>query len=214
MARSKESSKRGRSQAKNKSSARANVPDFYREMLVDTISSATQVNDEGKIIKRRRVAGQIVTQSQGITDDSDKDSSVLNGIDQSDDFRSSAPAIQQTIFNDSEDSAESDLDWEEINLKENLDEGFSSTHLEDQTNELNLVLDRDRSKSQAQERTRRAPVTTAERQLRFETHKMHLLSLLVHVHIRNHWCNDEKVHVRKTFLRRMVEKRLKDQREH
>lgn len=200
MARPKENSRRGRSQARNNPSARANVPDVYKEMLIDTISSPTQVNDEGKIIKRRRVAGQIVSQSQGITDDLDDESSLPSGIDQPDDLRNPKSAIQQTAYNDSEDSAESDLDWEEINLKGSLDEGFSSNHLDNETNELTLVLDEDGGKTRGKERIRRAPVTAAERQLRFETHKIHLLSLLVHIHIRNHWCNDERVHVRNKFL--------------
>ena len=201
MARPKENSKRGRRQPRNKPSGHANVPDVYKEMLIDTISSATQINDEGKIIKRRRVAGQIVTHSQGKSDGLDDDDlSVPSGIDQLDELRNPKSAIQQTAYNDSKDSAESDLDWEEINLKESLDEGFSSKQFDDQTDELNIVLDGDGSKSQERERIRRAPVTAAERQLRFETHKIHLLSLLVHVHIRNHWCNDAKVHVRETFL--------------
>lgn len=200
MARSKENPKRGRNEAKKKSSSSANVPDVYKEMLTDTISSATQINDEGKIIKRRRVGGQIVTQSQGITGRLDDDSSIQNGMDQSNHSRIPEPAIQQTAYNDSEDSAESDLDWEEINLKGSLNEDFASKNLDNQTVELNLVLDQDSSTSRGQEKIRRAPVTAAERQLRFETHKIHLLSLLVHLHLRNHWCNEEKVHVGETVL--------------
>lgn len=200
MARAKENSKRGGNQTKNKSSASAKVPDVYKEMLVDTISSATQVNDEGKIVKRRRVAGQIVMQGQDITDSLDDGPSISNDTGHMNIRRNLKPTTQQTAYNDSEDSAESDLDWEEINLKESLDEDFSSKNLDNQTDELNLVLDEDGSRSRRQERIRRAPVTAAERQLRFETHKIHLLSLLVHVHLRNHWCNDEEVHVGKTVL--------------
>lgn len=213
MARAKETSKRGRNQAKDKSSASAIVPDVYKEMLVDTISSATQINDGGKIIKRRRVAGQIVMQGQGMADSSECGSSVPNGTEHMDISRNSEPANQQTAYNESEDSAESDLDWEEINLKRGLDEGFSSKHFENQTGELSLVLDEDSSRSRGLERSRRVPVTAAERQLRLETHKMHLLSLLVHIHLRNHWCNAEEVHVRETVILCMIEKRLKDQRE-
>ena len=198
--RSNENSKRGRKQAKNRSSASTNVPDIYKEMLVDTISSATQVNDAGRVIKRRRVAGRIVMQDQGITDALDDDSSVPNGVNQADDLRYPEPAALQTAYNDSEDSAESDLDWEEINLKGSLDEGFSSKHLDNQTDELNLVLDEGGSRYRGPDKIRRAPVTAAERQLRFETHKIHLLSLLVHVHLRNHWCNEEDVHVGETLV--------------
>lgn len=214
MARAKENSKRGRHQAKDKSSASSQVPDVYKEMLVDTISSATRVNDAGKIIKRRRVAGQIVTQGQGITDGLDDDSSVPNGTERMGDSQNLEPATQQTAYNDSEDSAESDLDWEEINLTRGLDENFSSKNLDNQTEDLSLVLDENSSRSRRQERMRRVPVTAAERRLRLETHKIHLLSLLVHLHLRNHWCNQEEVHVGDTIQLCILEKRLKDQREH
>ena len=200
MARVKETSKRGKNQAKDKSSASAPVPDVYKEMLVDTISSATQVNDAGKVIKRRRVAGQIVVQGQGIKDGLDDYSSVPNDTENVDVSRNLEPTTQQTAYNESEDSAESDLDWEEIDLKGSLDEDFSSKNPDNQTDELSLVLDENSARSREREKSRRAPVTAAERQLRLETHKIHLLSLLMHVHFRNHWCNEEEVHVGETVL--------------
>ena len=43
--------------------------------------------------------------------------------------------------------------------------------------------------------TRRKPVTTAERRERLAVHKVHLLLLLFHAHIRNSWCNSQQVEV-------------------
>lgn len=198
MARVKETSKSGRPQAKDKTSARVKVPDVYREMLADSVSSANQVNGEGKIIKRRRVAGKIIMQGLGEApaDSSDHESSALNGPEHVDLMQNRGSPTQQTAYKESENSAESDLDWEEVDLKESPDKDYSSTHLDNQTGELNLVLNEDSSGPQGQGRIRRVPVTAAERQLRLETHKMHLISLLVHIHLRNHWCNGEEVHVR------------------
>lgn len=214
MARFKETSKRGRNEAKDISSANAKVPDVYKEMLVDTISSATQINDAGKIVKRRRVAGRIITQGQGITDSLDEGSSLPSGTEHADASRNLEPAMRQTAYNESEDSAESDLDWEEVDLKKSVAEDFLPENLSNQADELNLVLDEDSSRSRGQQKIKRVPVTAAERQVRLETHKVHLLSLLVHIHLRNHWCNEGKVHVGETVLSYMVEQRLKSQREH
>lgn len=196
MVRPTKSSKSRKKQVKERSSTRSEVPDVYREMLADTVSSATTINDAGKIIKRRRVAGQIVKQSeiQGTVDNLERDSSGLNNLGQVDLAPHHELPSQQVIYNDSEDSAQSDLNWEEVDLKEGLDED-SSQHSDDQTGELNLVLNEGRSGSQVQGKSRKVPVTAAERRIRLEVHKMHLLCLLMHIHLRNHWCNGEEVHV-------------------
>lgn len=198
MARRKKTSKSGKPQPKNRTLARAQVPDVYKEMLADLVSSANQVNDEGRIIKRRRVAGQIIMQGRGdaLADSSDHGSSASNAPEQVDFIRNGGSPTQQTAYKESESSAESDLDWEEVHLKEGPVKDYSSTQLDNQTGELNLVLNEDSSGPQGQGRIRRVPVTAAERQLRLETHKMHLIGLLVHIHLRNHWCNGEEVHVR------------------
>ena len=202
MARLQKNSSLSRRQGKDKSPAGTKVPDIYKEMLAETVSSATDISNAGKIIKRRRVAGQIVTHDQdsdqlhGLTDDLNHHSSIPNDAEHVDMTPTRVSANQQTAYHDSEDSAESDLDWEEVDLKEGLDEDSSLSHVETQSGELNLVLGEENNKSREQGRSRKLPVTAAEKQMRLEIHKMHILCLLVHVHLRNHWCNGEEVQVR------------------
>lgn len=197
MARTKDDRRAGRGDA-GKTNTYPEVPGVYREMLADTLSSPTQVSEEGKTVKRRRVAGRIVTRGnervtrdrfnheQGATDnDTDTEKYPL---------KKNAP-LEQTAYDESEDSADSDVDWEEVDLTHNFKEGDSSEQDDANNTELNIVLGNDSDRPHKQEILKRRPVTAAERQLRFEIHKMHLLSLLIHVHIRNHWCNDGKVHV-------------------
>lgn len=200
MARVKGITKPGRPKAKDETSARGRVPDVYKDMLADAVSSASQTNDEGKVIKRRRVAGRVINQpliEKPIHDSEVPDEKGYENITQDDE-----PAAQQTAYNESEDSAESDLDWEEVNFKEGLTQDASSRHLDNKSGELNLVLSEDHRGPRGQVRIRKAPVTAAEKQLRIETHKMHLLSLLVHIHLRNYWCNWKEIHVRLLYCMR------------
>ena len=57
---------------------------------------------------------------------------------------------------------------------------------------LNLVLG-DPSPSKPVNATARRKITAVDRRIRLETHKLHLLCLLFHVHLRNRWCNNDEV---------------------
>ena len=191
-------SKKGRGiRGPRNSAAESVVPDVYREMLADASSSTpTKFDEEKKPVKRRRVGGRVVKQE--LNESALSQSSQVSSDANNTDYERSKPKPQavncQTSYAGSEDSADSDVDWEEVDLKdaseENLlDDDGSEDH------ELNLVLgakDHDGGRPSA---PRRKPASAAEKKLRLEIHKMHLLSLLVHVHRRNHWCNDEETHV-------------------
>lgn len=102
------------------------------------------------------------------------------------------PGREQTAYDESSDSIESDLDWEEVDLAQTAVQEDDSN----QNGALDLVLGGNKPlKSPERMSRKRKPATTAERKLRLEIHKMHVLCLLAHVHLRNHWCNDEQVHV-------------------
>lgn len=195
------SSKTGaKSRAVERKPARNEVPDIYKEMLADAVSSSpTRTSEEGRVLKRRRVGGRVVTQGQ---DDSAQEQSVGNSRAGSDTgldapFEDSVSARQKIVESESEDSANSDLEWEEVNIRNTESEGQELKLGNGQSEGLNLILDGGDVQAASRKRnTKRKPITTAEKKLRLEIHKLHLCTLLVHCFIRNHWCNDEKIHVR------------------
>ena len=167
------------------------VPDVYRDMLADANSSPVQSDADGRSIKKRRVAGRLVTHSQLISNQPSGENRE-SGID--DLFEERAPIQQQIVQSESEDSADSDVNWEEVDLK-GVSEDEASSGLDPQPEELNLVLGEDKQRLLKPERRKGKIITGAERKLRLEVHKMHLCCLLVHVYIRNSWCNDQGVQV-------------------
>lgn len=171
-----------------------NVPDVYTDMLAVAVSTPAQVNEEGKIIKRRRIAGRVVSQDQPEGEDNKLHqlpiATAHDGLD-----LENRPVIQQTIYNESEDSADSDMDWEEVGFGRTSDREDLPESDVTRTDELKLVLGNKDQEAARSMPTKRKPITSAERQLRLHIHKMHLISLIFHVYLRNHWCNDEEVHV-------------------
>ena len=169
------------------------IPDVYREMLVDAVSS--KFNEEEKPIKRRRIGGRMVEQGLDETAFYQSDQALIEPHDT--DIEQSMlrfKARQQMVFTESDGSADSDIDWEEVDLKDTYKENFSVVDVSP-NQELNLVFGGDSNDTRRPSAPRRKPASAAEKKLRLEIHKMHLLSLLVHVHRRNHWCNDEDTHV-------------------
>lgn len=101
-------------------------------------------------------------------------------------------ARRQSQYDESEVSSESDVDWEEVDLEEDVRMNDGPANAQ----ELNLVIDdMGASKSDSRQQSKRRQATPAERRMKLEIHKLHLLCLLAHVHLRSHWCNDDQVHV-------------------
>lgn len=190
----------------------------YRDMLAEAEleSSPTQTGDEGRPIKKRRVRGQIITQEEAGSDRAGPSIGILeppvrqqsfSEEDQGqapsdDDLNSSKAAVvkhlphqEQTAYKE-ETSEESDFTWEEVELAQEVDQPTLQPADEDDKQSLDLVLDRDERQDQKDTAAaRRRPLNAVERKLRLDVHKMHLLCLLSPVHLRNHWCNDQNVHV-------------------
>lgn len=186
---------RANSKAAGKSRRKVDVPDVYRDMLADTVSSfPTRTSADGRAVKRRRVGGRVVIQAND-SPQSTPESKATNEDNIDDLFNEPKPGRQRIEQTESEDSTESDVDWEEINLKDSGTQGAAVERDFEESGELNLVLGGDERRTSKSAQVRLKPVTAAEKKLRLEIHKMHLCSLLVHVYIRNHWCNDESVHV-------------------
>ena len=192
-------SKTAKSKATEIMSTRDVVPEVYREMLADAVtSSPTQTSDDGRPIKRRRVGGRIVTQHHDspASHQSDESSKTGNDSDLDELFEDVRPHRQQILQTESEDSADSDLDWEEVVSREGVKQEGTPERENTKLGELYLVLGQEgqESKLSRQQHPKRKPATAEEKRLRLEIHKMHLCSLIAHVYTRNHWCNDGKIH--------------------
>lgn len=191
--------KRAKSRVAGNSKAKHAVPDVYGEMLADAVSSSpNRKNQDGIPIKRRRVGGRIVTQNV-VDDVSQRPDLSINmehqsGVD--DLFEEPKPTLQhiEQTETESEDSVDSDEDFEDVDLGSNVEQHQISDNEIGQLGDLNLVLGADVQKTPSSAQVRRKPITSMEKKLRLEIHKMHLCCLLAHVHLRNHWCNDENVH--------------------
>lgn len=190
--------KDGKAKATKRASSRADLPDVYAEMLSEALSSPAQVSDEGKIIKKRRVAGRVAGEGKDLRVDhqAEKLQDIESITDGEEGIGTSFERAKQQIFDESEDSEPSDGDWEDVDFVKPImyqEEPLGRDDAGD--GGLDLVLETGDREAQSQTTLKRKPITQAEKQIRVDIHKMHLLCLLFHVHVRNHWCNDEKVHV-------------------
>ncbi|KAI9818807.1 MAG: hypothetical protein M1827_007627 [Pycnora praestabilis] len=180
------------------------LPDVYQDMLVEAVSSSpSRFNEEGRPLKRRRTGkyqGKEKSEESRAVNNRLKDLLSTDGDVNSDSNTEgseleSRRSVPQRAYDESEDSADSDANWEEVDLNQEqkgidtMSEGVNT----DDGEELNLVLNGGQSNEKGHTRMQRKPITAIEKKMRLEVHKMHLLSLLAHVHLRNHWCNDVEV---------------------
>ncbi|KAI4178953.1 MAG: hypothetical protein L6R41_008127 [Letrouitia leprolyta] len=195
--------------------------DAYRDMLAEAEADSSPIltGHEGRPIKRRRVRGHIVTEGGFGSNQNDllssqtkpaprsqitprKNDDPASSDNNSSDSRIPVPTLsihpvygEQTMLKD-EASDESDFAWEEVELAQEVDQPHVEPADRDEDEGLNLVLDVEAKKGrEGTVAARRKPLTAIERKLRLEIHRVHLLCLLSHVHLRNHWCNDQNVHV-------------------
>ena len=143
-------SKGSKSKAKGKAPEKNDVPDVYREMLAHAVtSSPTRTSDDGRAIKRRRVGGRIVTQRHDDPASHQSDQSSNNGNDSDLDeiFEDVKLPRQHIMQTESEDLADSDTDWEEVDLREGIkQEGTPSVRL---TNRESSILSLDEKAKKA-----------------------------------------------------------------
>ncbi|KAL9628805.1 MAG: hypothetical protein Q9204_005649, partial [Flavoplaca sp. TL-2023a] len=197
---------RGRT-SKGKSQRTAHgLNDAYQDMLNEANSSPTQTSDEGRTVKKRRVRGRIVAQNDAdgsLTKLSPEGRSLptASHVDRSSEnstlkLEPTHPLQQGQTAYDVDCSEESDFAWEEVGLTHEEAEVLDDPLKEQQEQQLDLVLDQDDEEDTASPAVvRKKPLTALERKHRLELHKVHLLCLLSHVHMRNHWCNDQNIHV-------------------
>ena len=192
------------SQARGRLRARQKEPtpesDVFQDLLAESgaISQAS-AEENGKVVKKRRVAGRLVVSGTGpppqepVEEEPSREKyyeELLGGT----------PSASQTVYQDDESGDDSDnVDWEDVTLGEQ----GSSKAVQPSTRakgDLSLVLEDAEPKGVNGPVQKRRVITSTERKLRLEIHKMHLILLLHHVHLRNHWCNDIEVQVDRSRL--------------
>ena len=170
------------------------IPLIYQEMLADAVSaSPSRFNEEGKAIKRRRVGGRVVSRYEGETSGQETEHSTVPADDTDTDnaILEETGIKQQTAYNDSDGSTDSDMDWEEVDLVKDRAE----QNVEEGEEPMDLVIGGEDLGAAKRHIPRRKADSAADKKVRLEIHKTHLLCLLAHVHLRNHWCDDVEVQV-------------------
>jgi xeroderma pigmentosum group C-complementing protein len=114
--------------------------------------------------------------------------------------------VVQTVI-DSDESDDSDIEWEDA-LGDASD---SDDHQEDAeaapaVGDVSIRIGASKTvTAETKRRIRRRAITSVDKKRRLDIHKMHILCLLYHVHRRNAWCNDERVHA---TLRKLVPSKI------
>lgn len=188
----------GKGKGKGKASApnQHGVPGVYREMLAEALPTHQDIPE--RPLKRRMTGRQkpieAASSKQKITenatpDEDDEDiefEDVLDRGQEDSDASIDPPKLQQTAYRSDDESGGSDAEWDPLDFDINLD-------ADEPKGDLELTLT-SRPTPKQQNTPRRKVVTKADRSLRLEIHKMHLLCLLSYLSRRNGWCNDSAVH--------------------
>jgi xeroderma pigmentosum group C-complementing protein len=166
--------------------------------MLDEVAETT---DEGRPIKRRRRTGMadsarlhaahVELDSTGLVSESFDKPSL--------DYEDVLPKEVQTIYDSEglEDSEDSDIAWEEVELGYGAEVEVGASEGDNEAPNLTLTLSTTKSGQKVPTTERRKALTNAEKRLRLEIHKMHILCLLSHIEQRNEWCNDIDVQVRR-----------------
>ena len=185
---------RGRPQKREESLSEV---DIFQDLIAEAASlSQASASEDGRTVKKRRVGGRLVISGvpKKPEDDQFQNGVVQEHVVPSQDDDNEPSSLRQTIYNESEDSEDSgDADWQDVTLAVPAESG--QREQERDLQDLSLDLQADHAGLDKSPTNRRKPLTAAERRLRLEVHKMHVLTLLSHVHLRNHWCNDLEVQV-------------------
>lgn len=179
---------RGR-QSKQCTTREDQVPEVYQRMLEEAEARDPDQFRSNRPIKRRRVGDTkaIPVASPGPSRSPKTEASVPE----------EAQKIQTVYDSITEDESDSeDIEWEDVDVRQPVPEP-SSAGIEHQANDetLQITLEQEPETRKKTVR-RRKPITAAEKKLRLEVHKAHLLCLLAHTHSRNRWCNDDELQVR------------------
>ncbi|KAI1337064.1 hypothetical protein F5Y15DRAFT_170127 [Xylariaceae sp. FL0016] len=197
----------GSARSTRASARRNDVPDIYREMLVEAEVRPTASSPD-RPVKRRRPGQrtgahaeksrafsgkpELNAQPGSRTDDNKDDDEDEDGVEdiQFEDVALPTANIQ-TIYRDSdEEDDEDEIAFEDVDFSLPLPDPKPA-----QETSLDLQLDLSSRANTAPRKNieRRKPINKVEKDRRVEIHKTHALCLLSHVSRRNRWCNDPVV---------------------
>ncbi|KAF3388309.1 DNA repair protein rhp41 [Penicillium rolfsii] len=176
------------------------IPDVYQEMLEEAEARDPGQFHSDRPIKRRRLGDTKPSQTRAIPVDSPplEQPTIAQSLE--------ADVFQnvQTVY-DSTTSSESDVEWEDVDVAQPAQGLFGTADTTKEKDEtLQITLDRG-PEFQKKAPQRRKPVTAAEKKVRLDAHKAHLLCLLAHVSLRNRWCNDDTI---QRNLKRMLPRKI------
>ncbi|KAK8233969.1 hypothetical protein HDK90DRAFT_454380 [Phyllosticta capitalensis] len=178
---------------RQKAAKKDEIPSVYMDMLSGEGSSH---DDEGtRPLKKRKIA-----------ESKNEEAAPVSQTDEDVAGPESEPQPQlQTVIDDSESDSDG-MDWEDVDIGDNADYLLKAPDQQEQTETLEINVGDSSSAQPTLARARRKALTAAEKRSRVQLHKMHLLCLLFNSHIRNAWCNDEKV---QASLKRFLNAKLK-----
>ncbi|KAK3303259.1 uncharacterized protein B0T15DRAFT_539653 [Chaetomium strumarium] len=188
----------------------ADLPDVYREMLVEARSEFTsrdatvaerpfkrkrpgegrpvraeQQQKEGVVAKTRAPGNRKPNPEDILGPDTSNDDNI--------DFEGVVlpTATVQTIVRESEDEDDDgEIDFEDVAIEPARS---SAAGAGEESKRLNLDLSAHMAAMTQRRADRRRAISREEKERRVEVHKIHLVCLLAHVELRNRWCNDPHV---------------------
>lgn len=178
------------------------VPDVYKEMLSEASKEAAE-NGESRPLKRRRKGDRPAAIANASTAHLDVQGKAPVEEPSSPVLKSEAESTrpEQTITADTDDSDESDFEWEDVTLQQQNNIGLDfgehgDTEPEEDRGGISIDLSAPAPQPKVSKASLRKVVTADDRRQRLLVHKLHILCLIAHIHIRNSWCNDLETKVR------------------
>lgn len=161
------------------------VPEVFKELLE---SEPLPHPSSSRSTKRRRVGSKAIISSEKLAE-------TVQPLAAPQDSYVEAQANRpvQTTFDSEDDSEEDNVEWEDVNLDTLIPEPTPS--VDAIPDSLSIVISAGTKLPTPSKRKTRKPPTNAERKMRLDIHKVHILCLLYHCLIRNHWCNDIQLQV-------------------
>lgn len=176
---------RGR-RPKRQISPEDDIPAAYRELLEEAEARDPAQFSSDRPVKKRRVENTraIPVGSEAVAGGDLKPSS------------GPGPANQvQTVYDSPTEDEDSDIEWEDVQVPQAAQEmPNTADQIYDKDEPLIITLDQT-SEVKKQPSQKWKPLTGAEKKIRLDVHKTHLLCLLAHVDMRNKWCNDTELKV-------------------
>lgn len=162
----------------------------YRELLAEDAQSRAP-DRESRPLKKRRTRPPTPEDRRGV-ESHEEDGQRAKDED-------GHEPLRQVIYNDSTSSGgddESDAEFEDVDLGLHSDSSsIGKVEPDSGTQDLVIQLDIPRPSTSKGHKQRRLPSSKVEKEKRVQIHKLHICCSLVHLYVRNSWCNDTGLHV-------------------